>query len=349
MRCKKHYTDLSSVVGVCACCLRERLLYLIAAQEQAHAQALSGQNLDGKQRNLDGQPVFPRFDSPLNNRRKSDRSAGATVLSHNDRRKDHHPFTPAAPRHNHSLSDQLFYRTPQVGPTTGGHNNTGVHSNKKRSLIRLLTFPFRSKNRNSVDSVSDPRASDSTFREPSGGGNATSSTSTSSSSWFSSIVQGGGRNRRKQPVYVDESQVTSGSGVVRRQYCRDRGMSPVRNSDCDGGNEDDLFDVTSGYESRPESWKNTPRRTPAHPDGRRGGGAGHVRNLSGLTFCLSPLVRASPNRQWNQKGMPPPPPPESGLSGETRAPVKPHLSNIKSFCPNRSRKFADFGRPNAHH
>ncbi|KAI3518879.1 hypothetical protein L1887_07738 [Cichorium endivia] len=60
--------------------------------------------------------------------------------SDNDRRKDHHPYTPAAPRHSHRLSDQLFYRTPQVGPTTGGHN-TAVHSNKKRSLIRLLTFP----------------------------------------------------------------------------------------------------------------------------------------------------------------------------------------------------------------
>ncbi|KAL4561420.1 hypothetical protein LXL04_033586 [Taraxacum kok-saghyz] len=335
MRCKKHYTDLSSAVGVCACCLRERLLYLIAAQEQALAQA-QGQNLDGKQRKLEGKPVF----SPYNNTRKSDRSAGATVWSQNDRRKDHHPYTPAAPRHNHSLSDQLFYRTPQVGPTTGA-NNTVVHSNKKRSLIRWLTFPniFRSRNRNSVDTVSDPRVLDSAFREPCGDVNAT--LSTSSPSWFSSIIPGG-RNRRKQPVYVDESPVTSASGVVRRQYCRDRGMSPVRNSDAAGENEDDLFDATSGY----ESWKNTPRRTPAHPDVRRGGGAGagHVRNLSGLTFCLSPLVRASPNRQWNQKGLPT----DGGFTGETRAPVKNHISNIKSFCPNRSRKLADFGRPDAY-
>lgn len=341
MRCKKHYTDLSSAVGVCACCLRERLLYLIAAEEQAHAQALNP-NLDGKQRNLDGKPAFPRSVSPYINCRKSDRSAGAAVWSNNDRRKDHHPFTPAAPRHNHSLSDQLFYRTPQVGPTTGGHN-TAAHSFKKRSLIRFLTFPniFRSKNRNTVDSVSDPRASDSTFSEPSGGGNATSSTS--SASWFSSIMHGG-RNRRKQTVYVAEPSVTASGGGVRRQPCRDRGMSPVRSPDAAGGNEDELFDATSGLESRESSFKNTPRRTPAHPDVRRGGGAGHVRNLSGLTFCLSPLVRASPNRQWNQKGLPP----DGVLSGEIRAPVKPHLSYTKSFCPNRSRKFADFGRPNGY-
>lgn len=339
MRCKKHFTDLSSIVGVCACCLRERLLYLIAAEEQAQAQAQpQGQNLDGKQRNLDGKQVFPRSVSPFVNNRKSDRSAGVAVRSDNDRRKDHHPYTPAAPRHSHSLSDQLFYRTPQVGPTTGGHN-TVVHSNKKRSLIRLLTFPniFRSRNRNSVDSVSDPRASDS--REPWGGNNATSSTS--SPSWFSGIIHGG-RNRRKQPVYVDESPVTTASGVLRKQHCRDRGMSPVRSSDGSGGNEDELFDATSGYESM-ESWKHTPRRTPAHPNLRRGGGTGtgHGRNLSSFTFCLSPLVRASPNRQRKQN-------PDAGLSVETRAPVKPHISNIKSFCPNRSRKLADFGRPDAH-
>ncbi|KAI3743024.1 hypothetical protein L1987_60725 [Smallanthus sonchifolius] len=327
MRCKKHYTDLSSAVGVCACCLRERLLSLIAAQEEAQAQA-QVQNLDGKHCNSEKNPAFPRSVSPYVHNRKRNQSDGAVAWSDNNSRKDHHPYPLSAPRHRHSLSDQPFYTTPQIGPTSGGHN-TGVDSNKKRSFIRFLSFSniFRSRNRKSADSVSDLRESDSTFREQCGGGNATSSPSL-----FSSIVHGR-RHRRKQPDSVDESTVSAaGGGAVRRQACRDRGMSPVRNSDVD-----ELNNAASEYEST-ESWRNTPRRTPA----RRGGGGGHARNLSGLTFCLSPMVRASPNRQWNQKGLPP----DVVSSSEIRAPVNPHLSNTKSFHANRSRKLADFGRPN---
>lgn len=314
MRCKKHYTDFSSTVGVCACCLRERLLSLIAAQEQALLQI---QTLDGKLRNSDKNPASV---SPFIHSRKSD---------HSDHHHHHH-HTPAAQRHHHSFSDQLFYTTPQVRPNTATADG---YSNKKRRFIRFFSFPniFRSRNRNSVDSViTDPTVSDSAYRESYGGGNATSSTS-----WFSSIYNG--RRRRNPSVNVDESTVNvtgpdestvTGRRPVRRNYCRDRGMSPVRNSDVAGQDVDEL---SKDYEST-ESVKNTPRRTPA----RRGGG--HVRNLSGLTFCLSPLVRASPNRHWN--------PPENALSGEIRVPVKPHLSDTKLFCANRSRKLADFGRPN---
>ncbi|XP_076893328.1 uncharacterized protein LOC143545292 [Bidens hawaiensis] len=105
-------------------------------------------------------------------------------------------------------------------------------------------------------------------------------------------------------------------------------MSLVRNSDV-ADVEEDEFESTG-------SWKNTPRRTPAR------GGGGHRRNLYGFKYCLSPLVRASPNRQWNQTGLPA----DGGLSGEIRVPVKPHLSVTKAYCANRSRKIADFGRPN---
>lgn len=266
MRCKKHYTDLSSSIGVCACCLRERLLSLIAAEEQAN------HNLDGKH----------RIPSSAASSRKSDHSVVAPAAVHHH----HH-----APRHRHTLSDQQFFTTTIPA--------------KKKSFIRFFSFQniFRSKKtQNSIDSVSDIN-------------NATSSSS--STSWFSTMIHGG-RHRRKPIVCVDESDQ---SGVVRRQYCCDRGMSPVRNSDLGNGDEDELQNVING----------TPRRTPL----RRGGGGGHVRNLS---FCLSPLVRASPNRQRNQ--------PEIVLAGEIRGPVKPHLMNTKSFCANRSRKLADFGRTN---
>ncbi|KAK9068794.1 hypothetical protein SSX86_012910 [Deinandra increscens subsp. villosa] len=320
MRCKKHYTDLSSIVGVCACCLRERLLSLIAAQEQAEAQA---RNLDGKHRNSEKNPAFSSSVSPYIHNREQNQSAGVAAWSDSNRRNDHHhPYPSAAPRHRHSVSDQLFDRTPQIGPNSGGRN-TGVDSNKKRSFIRLFWFPniFRSGNRKTdVDSVSDPGEPDSTFGEQCVAGNATSSLPS---------IGHGSRQRRKQPVYIDESTVTGG---FRRQYCRDRGMSPVRSSDVDGADVEELNNSTT------ESWKNTPRRTPA----RRGGGGGHVRNLSSLTFCLSPLVRASPNRQWNQNGLPP----DGVMSGEIRAPVKAHLSNAKGFDANRSRKLVDHGRPN---
>ncbi|KAL8214159.1 hypothetical protein R6Q57_003608 [Mikania cordata] len=292
MRCKKHYNDLSSIVGVCASCLRERLLSHLAAQEQAQAQI---QNLDGRHRSSDHNPAIHRSVSPYIHDRKRNQSVR---VDNNFRNDNHHPYPPATSRHRHSLSDQLFYRTPQVRPVSGV-DNAGVNSSKKRSFFRFLSFSniFRSRNRKSVDSVSDLRESDSTIRQQ----------------------------------CVDESTFAVARGAVRRQHCRDRGMSPVRNSDVDGG--DEFINATREYEST-ESWKNTPRRTPA----RRGGG-GHRRNLA---FCLSPLVRATPNRQWSQKGLTP----DGVLSGEIRAPVNPQLSNTKASYANRSRKIADFGRSN---
>lgn len=320
MRCKKHYTDLSSIVGVCASCLRERLFSLVAAQEQARLQA---QSLEEKSRNSDTHLVFPRSVSPYISRRKSDNSVASTGAE----------AWPNDSRH-HSLPDQRYFSTPQIGPTTGGYNSI---RKKKHSFIRfsLLSNLFRSKKRNED---SDPRVSVSNSGGSCGGSNSATS-AMSSPSWFSNIRSGGG-SRTKQPFHCKEASPATGAGVVRKLYCPDRGMSPVRYSDgCGGGAEDEFFDGSSGYESC-ESRKQTPWRTPAHPSVRRGGGGGgNGKNVSGLTFCLSPLVRASPNRHWNQKGMPP-------ADGEMRAPVKPHLSITKTFCANRSRKLADFGRFN---
>ncbi|KAK1426449.1 hypothetical protein QVD17_15121 [Tagetes erecta] len=335
MRCKKHYTDLTSISGVCSCCLRERLISLIAAQQQAQSQSqIQIQNLDGKHRNSDHNPPFPRSVSPYIHNRRRNQSEGAIDCSDNNLQNDHrYPH----PHHRHSISDQVFYKTPQVQrPTFDGDtdniNNTGAESNKKRSFVRFLSFSniFRSRNRKSVDSVSDLQYVDN------------NNNATSSPSWFSSIVRN--RHRRKQSqsesVYVDESTVS-----VRRHICRDRGMSPARNSDVDESNNVDQYEsVDSIYEST-YSWKNTPRRTPAHQ--RQNAcvlrhATGHRRNLSGLTFCLSPLVRASPKRKWNQKILPP----EVMFSGEIKAPVRAHLANTKSFQANRSRKLADFGRRN---
>ncbi|PWA55329.1 hypothetical protein CTI12_AA426110 [Artemisia annua] len=177
MRCKKHYTDLSSTIGVCSSCLRERLIHLIAIQEQ-HNQTLETLK---HHNSVKLQPPASR---------KSDYSD--------------------PPRHHHSHSDQLFYTTPQVTTST-------TAAPKKRSFIRFLSLQnfFRSRHKTEDDDA------------------------TSSSSWISSIL-----HRRKKTVHVEEPVVTA---PVRRQYCRDRGMSPARNSDDEGGACD-------------EPWKNTPRR-----------------------------------------------------------------------------------------
>ncbi|XP_071686395.1 uncharacterized protein [Rutidosis leptorrhynchoides] len=315
MRCRKHYTDLSSIVGVCGSCLRERLISLIAAQQNSQLQAQT----------LEDKLVFPRSVSPYISRPKSDISGYSNGPVNGQRNGDRN-------RH-HSVSDQMFFRTPQVGPIAGDYNPYLKKKKKKQhSFIRfsLIWNLFRSKKGNEYsDSVSYSNPRVSVSNGSCGGGDAATS-SMSSPSWFSNIRYGTG-SRKKQPFSFNEP-----STAMRKVYCPDRGMSPARYSDY-GGPEDEFHDASSGYESC-ESRKQTPWRTPAHSSVRRGGGGAGM-NVSGLTFCLSPLVRASPCRNWNQKGMS-----TVAEGGDIRAPVKPHLSNTKSFCANRSRKLADFGR-----
>uniref|UniRef100_A0A5B6ZK72 Uncharacterized protein n=1 Tax=Davidia involucrata TaxID=16924 RepID=A0A5B6ZK72_DAVIN len=309
MRCKKHLTDLSSNVGVCASCLRERLFALIAAQAQSQARAQARQAAQEDRRKSDSHPpplIFPRSVSPYICRRKSDNS---------DWNHDH--------RHHHSLSDQRFYSTPQVGPT--GAIVTASSYKKKHSKFSLFSNLFRSK---SEKTDSDHRVSVSNSGD-------SCTASSSSVSWFSSILSVS-RKKQSRLFSLDES---TAAGVRRPCRNRDRGMSPARYSN-DGENEE-CCERSSGYSSESsQGWKQTPRR--AAPPVRPGGRPSHSRNVSGLAFCLSPLVRASPNRHWNQKGMPP----DMAVSGEIKVPVKPHLSTAASFCANRSRKLADFGRFN---
>lgn len=300
MRCKKHPADLSSGVGVCASCLRERLFSLIAAQAEAQAREQAQARLADDRRKSDTHPpplVFPRSVSPYVCRRKSD-----------DVAFDLHLYD--------AVTRRRFYSTPQVGPTfshTGAVASFDLFAKKPRrfGFVRSL---FRSRS----------EASESDHRDSRGG---VASSSASSSSWLGSIFSG---RRKKQSRLCDES----GAGV-RRVGRRDRGMSPARGED----EEDyDLSPSASGYSSESQPWRRTPTAT-------RRGRPTLGRNVSGLAFCMNPLVRASPNRQWSQKGMPP----EIGLPGEIRVQAKPHLSTAASFCANRSRKLADFGRFNHNH
>lgn len=90
MRCKKHPYQVGGG-GVCATCLRDRLIALEAAQ---NGDASSSPPPPA------AAPAFPRSVSPYVSRRKSDTSGGGGAL-----------------RHHPSL---LFFRTPQVGPAYGG-------------------------------------------------------------------------------------------------------------------------------------------------------------------------------------------------------------------------------------
>lgn len=296
MRCKKHLSDLSSSIGVCASCLRERLFALIAAQAQQ--QALE------ERRNHDPPPplVFPRSVSPYVTRRKSDDVSTAANWS--------------------SSYNTRFYSTPQVGPSynsfysTSAATTTGNFSSKKKSSkFAIFSNLFKTRSEKFSSDHKDP------YTE-------------TSSSFFSAIFS----TRRKK-----HSSVTCVDNPMAfdRRDCpvTNRGMSPER-----GMETDDDFDPSpwnSGGSS--EECRKTPMSTSAARKTRNG--YHHNRNMSGLAFCLSPLVRASPNRLWNQKGGLPP---DMAFSGEVRgaAATKPHLATAASFCANRSRKLADFGRVN---
>jgi hypothetical protein len=143
-----------------------------------------------------------------------------------------------------------------------------------------------------------------------------------------------GRRKKQSRLFTTEENHNQNQPVVsRRPYgYRDRGMSPARYSQ-DGVDEECHTGEFSGYSSESsQGWRETPKRATAYSS-RRNNRLNHSRNnVTGLTFCLSPLVRASPNRRL---------PPETSLSGD-----KPHLSNAASYCANRSRKLADIGRFN---
>lgn len=303
MRCKKHISDFSSTVGVCATCLRERLTFLIAAQAQAQAQLSRDCS-----RNSDVNPppplIFPRSVSPYVSRRKSDYSAPGACHHGGDRRENR---------------ENLFYSTPQVGPSfyTGANAGEEARSIKKR-LSKFWSFSNFFKHR-SEKFRPDPSLEQS---------------STASPSWFSNFFPARRRNRDRAGRAEDFAV-----GARRRYRPTDRGMSPVRIED-----SPDECDQCDSSETSPW-WRRTPSRLVVAPSARRSR-VGRGMNVTGLdiAFCLSPLVRASPNRRWNNKGMPP----EIAAAADVRATAtpKPHLSAAASFCANRSRKLVDFGRVN---
>ncbi|KAG9135409.1 hypothetical protein Leryth_007179 [Lithospermum erythrorhizon] len=327
MRCKKHLIDHSSSVGVCATCLRERLLAVIAAQSQAQE--------DSDQAHQKPNINFPRSVSPYISRRKSDTSSATW---------HHHSI-----RSYHSLPDPKFFSTPQIGPTRG--LIIDQYKKKKSNKFGFFSSLFRSKSSKLIT-------------------HSSSTTATSSPVWLPNIFAGKKQSRmfysndsvkntrgsilkpidhRNIGMSPNNSVKNERNSSLKPISHRDRGMSPndsvknvknVKNvrgyilksiGHRDRGMSPLDSDDESGYAS--DEWRQTPRRsTPAASVGRRCGGRSTQlsRNVSGISFCLSPMVRGGGA------------PPEMVVSGDIRVPI------TTAFCKSRSRKLADIGRSSHH-
>ncbi|KAK4770670.1 hypothetical protein SAY87_031202 [Trapa incisa] len=306
MRCKKHLADLSSSVGVCATCLRECLFVLIAAQAQAQ-QHLPPPQLPPAPPHL----AFPRSVSPYVARRKSDGSR-----------------------------DCRFYSTPQVGPGAASGYLPPSRKKKGRRGLSVLLHLFRSRPEK-FDSDPDHGITSSPHHRSC---KTFSSSSPSSYSWLS-FVPGRRRGPSRLSSMADSTSM-SASDNKKGSCVSDRGLSPVLRADSNADVEDRSQTESACSSGSPQTWRKTPAAgvTPASAAaaGRQTRPL-YGRNMSGLAFCLSPLVRASPGQRWKQQkgsGLHR----EMGTSGETMASPWPHIAVAASACANRSRKLADFGR-----
>ncbi|GKV41370.1 hypothetical protein SLEP1_g48913 [Rubroshorea leprosula] len=124
--------------------------------------------------------------------------------------------------------------------------------------------------------------------------------------------------------YMDMEELAVGE----QRYCRvvDQGMSHVRSENTEDEGSDRATYGSSQEASPRWRWRRTPMAC------RRGKAACEQgRNMSRLELCMSPLVRASSNWHWNQKGGLPP---KIEFTGEILTPVKPCLAAAASFCKN---------------
>ncbi|KAL8119397.1 hypothetical protein AgCh_016788 [Apium graveolens] len=231
------------------------------------------------------------------------------------------PYVSRRKSDNSGAQLQRFYSTPQIGPNGVITENRSDLYTRRRGKFGILSKLFRSKTQKldaDLNYDARPRHSTSVVETTV----ISEAVNETTSSWFSSLFSSKSKKKmlsKSFPAFGD-----------RRNR---RGMSPTAESDEECG--DKCSDCSSEASPR---WKETPIR--ATPQSKR---RQNHRNVAGMAFCLSPLVRPSPNRSWTQKGVTP----ESVIpGGDVRVPVKPHLGDAASFRGNRSRKLANFGRLN---
>ncbi|KAE8813495.1 serine/arginine repetitive matrix protein 1 [Hordeum vulgare] len=191
--CKRHPSQAGG--GVCATCLRDRLLVLAAAQNDASSPSTPPPAAHPPA--AAPAPAFPRSVSPYVSRRKSDSSGGA--LRH------HHP----------SL---LFFRTPQVGPAYGGsapleEGDIGYHKPRagKFSLLSTLFGNHHHRHHGSEDKD-------------------TAKERKKSRSWLVGIIP----RRRKKQVPADAVLPASPPPRRSCRVVSNRGLSPERGSQGSG-------------------------------------------------------------------------------------------------------------------
>jgi len=305
MRCKKHPYQAGG--GVCATCLRDRLLALEAAQNgDASPPPPAPAPVPAQAPPVPPEPLaFPRSVSPYVSRRKSD--------------------TSGALRHHPSL---LFFRTPQVGPAYGGALEEGdiayEYEKRRARKFSVLATLFGHHHHHH-------RSEEKHHHQQEGGAKERKK----HFSWFAGIIP---RRRKKQQAAAPAASATSPqSAPPRRSSCRaravsNRGLSPERDSHGGSGDES-----SSSPAAADTPWRPSPspmRRTPCQ---RR-----QTNSMpSGFVVCLSPLVRPSPGRRHR----PPVQPPDPGsFSCELRPSPLHSLSSAASVTRCRSRKLADGGR-----
>ncbi|WOG95601.1 hypothetical protein DCAR_0414926 [Daucus carota subsp. sativus] len=314
MRCKKHLSDCSSVAGVCASCLRERLLTIIEKQSGYEDELLVEPQTEDEHRKADAiyeRVTFPRSVSPYVSRRKSDNTA----------------VWPHVP-----LSG-----TPEIG-ANGMITKGERRSRDSRAGFSSLSNLFRSKTSKFVtesnsDFGGETRAKKSNFinstmteaqqtKSPSSWFMKTSKFVTEHNSDFGSETRPRKSNSMNSTM-TEAQQTKPPSSWFKKLFISEK----KRNSDI----------ISTSFPQEYEcSGQTCPRSTPMQATPQR------RKQNQGLSFCLSPLVRARPSRSWNPKGGLPETVIQSGdMKG---SPGRPGLSVAASSGANRSRKLANFGR-----
>ncbi|XP_064984203.1 uncharacterized protein LOC135624482 [Musa acuminata AAA Group] len=200
MKCKSHPYEQG--VGVCASCLRERLLALVAAQNE-----LSANHHRRRRSDPPPQPppplVFPRSSSPYVSHR---RSVGFD----------------ASPAHPHPHHNTRFFSTPQVGPTFGDAADGGRFgeiSGGRRRRFSLRTIFGHHRSDEAEPGLGAPKGS-------------------APGSWFSALIRGRRKKAHLSSAAEEEEEEAPPVGARRSLRTVERGMPPTMEyeDDNDDGN-----------------------------------------------------------------------------------------------------------------
>lgn len=208
MTCKSHPSVCNA--GVCASCLRERLLALIAAQNESSINYNYGRWRSDPPWPLPPQPplVFHRSVSPYVAHR---RSVGSDA-------------SPGHPRLHHHY--QWFFSTPQVGPTfsaaSGCDRLREIDGGRTQRFSILRTLFGHRRSEEAENALGAPKIS-------------------ASGSWFSALIRGRWKKKKKSQLWSAAEEEAPPPWRAPRS-CRTvkSGMSPaMENEDVSGYSSDE--------------------------------------------------------------------------------------------------------------